>query len=212
MNSLCVLICDRHVSCPQANSAVQCVCLAGKQPGELLTPLLTCLAKQSIFKSSPTLSLSVFSPLQEWVFHQVVQFDWLQLLPLMALYFALRRLARRYMSWSTWKEVCLRLLDWAINPPPGCTSRHQRLCRNRLCRCPTTLPPTDETCRADETQPGPDVGRPFCACQPVIGGIWAPLASLKKSASTGYFILPSRIKHTLFCHQGLRIQDKFKVV
>ena len=39
MESMCVFICDRHVSCPQANSAVQWVCWPGKQPGELLTHL-----------------------------------------------------------------------------------------------------------------------------------------------------------------------------
>ena len=41
----------------------------------------------------------------------------------------------------------------------------------------------------------PDVDRPLFACQPVNAGIWASLAPAKNLASTGYFILPSRIKH-----------------
>ena len=176
MNSMCVFICDRHVSCPQANSAVQWVCWPGKQPGEPPTHLPRNPTSKNLFKSKPTLSLSVF-------LHQVVEFDWLQL-PLMALYFA-RRLARRYMSWSTWKEVVRRLLDWVINRPLACSSRHQHPCQNRLCR-------SNDVAGWNPARSGrrPTFPRLSTRRRKNLN----PLP-LKKSTSTD----------TLFCHQGLRI-------
>ena len=115
----------------------------------------------------------------------------------MALYFS-RRLARRYMSWSTWKEVGGRLLDWAINRPLACSSRHQHHYRqNRLCRS------NDVAAGWNPARSGRRPTFPRLSTRRRRNLSPAPV---QKADLNGYFILPSRIKDTLI--HGISLDAK----
>ena len=147
MNSLGVLICDRRVSCLQANSAVQSVCWPGKQPGEDSPTYLENLPGKptwktylenltgkptwkSTFKSNLFLSWGVYP---KWVFHQVVQFDWLHL-PLMALYFA-RHPVVTWVDLPGKRAVDVSLIERSIlRWTAAVVTSIQDPCQNCLCR------------------------------------------------------------------------------
>ena len=153
---------------------------------------------------------------------QVLQFNRLQL-SLMSLYSAWEA-PGRYMicCWSTWEEVESRLLDWTINrlqQKPSPTSdadhhhyyHHHHQQHHHSYHHPSPTWDADQCdhclCRFNDVAVGwnlasdPDVGRPFCACQPVIEGIWARVK--KVGLNMILYFAGSRMKDTRKIQAGL---------